>query len=93
MLLPSYELSVSSPSLTCDTTVAENHYVHGRRSKESLDDEASNVVAGYKDWVSKAHPRCDFALAPNDHFRLPKSLRTQVTRKQDRHTQALMISI
>ncbi|KJK79175.1 hypothetical protein H634G_05415 [Metarhizium anisopliae BRIP 53293] len=33
--------------------IAENHYVHGRRSKESLDDEASNVVAGYKDWVAK----------------------------------------
>lgn len=94
MLLPSCQLGVSSPSLTWVTTVGENHYVDGRRSKASLDDEASDVVAGYKDWVSpKQHARCDFARAPNDHFRLTKSLRTQITRRQDRHTQALGISI
>ncbi|EFY96395.2 hypothetical protein MAA_08102 [Metarhizium robertsii ARSEF 23] len=61
MLLPFHELSVSSPSLTWVTTVDENHYVDGRKSKTSLDDEASNVVAGYKDWVAKVIANPDHA--------------------------------
>ncbi|KFG80532.1 hypothetical protein MANI_029860 [Metarhizium anisopliae] len=62
--------------------IGENHYVDGRRSKASLDDEASDVVAGYKDWVDKVIENPDHAAtrppypSPRDfHLKVLDSLK------------------